>query len=332
MICMLPEETEWDYSESSVGLEGGVTWTSVGVFLDLGCFLFLEIALEALGPGFSSLKLRVKRLEKKGGSRIHKLKRLFKVGRSAQVVSSEDEGSMMDEEVFAGQDVVEKEVSTADPVTNAGEVVTTASVEVSAATTTTTTAITEVDLTLAQALAELRSAKPKVMVQEPVQSITTTAPSIIPKVKSITFRDTGESTTRTTLTPFPSNIKDKGKAKMIEPEKPLKKIEQIRLDEELAFKLQAEEEEQARLAREKAEEVEEANISWDNVQAMIEADRLLAERLQAREQEELTNEEKTRLFVEILEKRKKHFVALRTQEKRNKPPTKAQKKSIMSTF
>ncbi|GKB52581.1 copia protein, partial [Tanacetum coccineum] len=57
------------------------------------------------------------------------------------------------EEVFAGHDVVEKEVSTADPVTTAGEVVTNASVEVSAATTTTTTAIIKVDLTLAQALA-----------------------------------------------------------------------------------------------------------------------------------------------------------------------------------
>ncbi|GJR82594.1 hypothetical protein Tco_0153379 [Tanacetum coccineum] len=92
-------------------------------------------------------------------------------------------------------------------------------------------------------------------------------------------------------------------------------------------KLQAEEEEQARLAREKAKKVKEANISWDNVQAMIEADRLLAERLQAREQEELTDEENARLFVELLKKRKKHFVALRAQEKRNKPPTKAQKKS-----
>ncbi|GJV50717.1 hypothetical protein Tco_1446458 [Tanacetum coccineum] len=40
---------------------------------------------------------------------------------------------------------------------------------------------------------------------------------------------------------------------------------------------------------------------------MIEADRLLAERLQPREQEELTDEEKARLFVELLEKRKKHF-------------------------
>ncbi|GKD11246.1 hypothetical protein Tco_1190931 [Tanacetum coccineum] len=218
----------------------------------------------------SSLKLRVKMLEKKGGSRTHKLKRLFKVGRSAQVVSSEDEevtlidetqgryddAQMFDTNVFNGEEVFIAEQS--EKVVE--EVV--SSVEVSAATTTTTTAITEVDLTLAQALAELRSAKPKVV--------------------------------------------DKSKAKMIEPEKPLKMKEQIRLNEELAFKLQAEEVEQARLAREKAEKVEE--------------------------QEELTDEEKARLFVELLEKRKKHFAALRAQEKRNKLPTKAQKKSTMSTY
>ncbi|GJY94084.1 hypothetical protein Tco_0510445 [Tanacetum coccineum] len=65
---------------------------------------------------------------------------------------------------------------------------------------------------------------------------------------------------------------------------------------------------------------------------MIEADRLLVERLQTREQERLTNEEKARLFVELLEKRKKHFVALRAQEKRSKPPTKAQKRNTMSTY
>ncbi|GKC93673.1 hypothetical protein Tco_1159115 [Tanacetum coccineum] len=65
---------------------------------------------------------------------------------------------------------------------------------------------------------------------------------------------------------------------------------------------------------------------------MIEADRLLAERLQAREQEELTDEEKAILFVELLEKRKKHFATLKAQEKRNKPPTLAQKKSTMSTY
>ncbi|GKF68735.1 hypothetical protein Tco_0198414, partial [Tanacetum coccineum] len=39
-----------------------------------------------------SLKRRVKKLEKKKGSRNHRLRILFKVGMSAQVVSSEDEG------------------------------------------------------------------------------------------------------------------------------------------------------------------------------------------------------------------------------------------------
>ncbi|GJS80590.1 reverse transcriptase domain-containing protein [Tanacetum coccineum] len=83
---------------------------------------------------------------------------------------------------------------------------------------------------------------------------------------------------------------------MIEPEKPSKMKEQIRLDEELALKLKAEEDKQVRLAREKAKKVKEANISWDNVQAMIEAD------------------------------------SIKSSKKRNKPPTKAQKKSTMSTY
>ncbi|GKD84858.1 hypothetical protein Tco_1356012 [Tanacetum coccineum] len=45
----------------------------------------------------TSLKLRVKKLEKRGGSRTHKLKRLYNVGRSARVVSSK-EASLGDQE------------------------------------------------------------------------------------------------------------------------------------------------------------------------------------------------------------------------------------------
>ncbi|GJV51759.1 hypothetical protein Tco_1447500 [Tanacetum coccineum] len=275
----------------------------------------LRITKIAQAKEITSLKKIVKKLERKRKSKTLGMKRSFKIGRSAQVVSSEDEG-LGDQEDASKQrrkiDDIDKDADTA---------------EVSVAAT-----ITTKEITLAQALAELRSAKPKVVVQDPVQSTTTIAPSTISKAKSITFRYPDESTTRTTLTPIPSNIKDKGKDKMIKPEKPLKKTEQIRLDEEFAFKLQAKEEKQAKLAREKAEEVEKANISWDNVQAMIEADRLLPERLQAREQEELTDKEKARLFVELLEKRKKHFAVLRAQEKRNKQPTKAQKKSTVSTY
>ncbi|GJR41796.1 hypothetical protein Tco_1309899 [Tanacetum coccineum] len=63
-----------------------------------------------------------------------------------------------DEEVFTGQDMAEKEVSTADPVTTAGEVVTTTNVEVSTVSPTAAT-ITTVELTLAQTLAELKSAE-----------------------------------------------------------------------------------------------------------------------------------------------------------------------------
>ncbi|GJS85632.1 hypothetical protein Tco_0752173 [Tanacetum coccineum] len=54
--------------------------------------------------------------------------------------------------------------------------------------------------------------------------------------------------------------------------------------------------------------------------------------MKAEEQEKLSIEEKSKLFVQLLEARKKHFAAIRAQEKRNKPPTKAQKRNIMSTY
>ncbi|GKB09592.1 hypothetical protein Tco_0837904 [Tanacetum coccineum] len=50
------------------------------------------------------------------------------------------------------------------------------------------------------------------------------------------------------------------------------------------------------------------------------------------EQEELTIEEKSKLFQQLLEKRRKHFAAKRAEERRNKPPTKAQQRSIMCTY
>ncbi|GJV50000.1 hypothetical protein Tco_1440212 [Tanacetum coccineum] len=85
-----------------------------------------------------------------------------------------------DKEVFAGQDMAEKEVSTADPVTTDGEVVTTANVEVSTASPTAAT-ITIVELTLAETLTELKRERPKtkgVVMQEPSETTTTTIPSM----------------------------------------------------------------------------------------------------------------------------------------------------------
>ncbi|GKA38382.1 hypothetical protein Tco_0730933 [Tanacetum coccineum] len=127
--------------------------------------LDLENTKTAQAQEITSLKLRVKKLEKKGGSRTHKLKRLYKgrYGDDLMFYTS----VLDDEEVFTGQDmakkeinVAEKKVSNANPVTTAGEVVTTASVKISTASPTKT--IIADDLTLAQTLIEIRSAKPKV--------------------------------------------------------------------------------------------------------------------------------------------------------------------------
>ncbi|GJU59894.1 hypothetical protein Tco_1237660 [Tanacetum coccineum] len=52
----------------------------------------------------------------------------------------------------------------------------------------------------------------------------------------------------------------------------------------------------------------------------------------AQEQEELSIEEKATLFQQLLEKKRKHFTAKRVEEKRNKPPTKAQQRKIMCTY
>nr|GFB47810.1 hypothetical protein [Tanacetum cinerariifolium] len=65
--------------------------------------------------------------------------------------------------------------------------------------------------------------------------------------------------------------------------------------------------------------IEEVNLAWDDVQANYK----MAQRLQAKEQEQLTDSEKAKLFMEFLEKRRKFFAAKRAEEKRNKPPTKA---------
>ncbi|GJX60389.1 hypothetical protein Tco_0291779 [Tanacetum coccineum] len=112
----------------------------------------------------------------------------------------------------------------------------------------------------------------------------------------------------------------------------LSKKEQLKSDEEEAKRLQVEFDEEERLAKEK----DEANIAlteeWDDIQAKIEADHELAQRLQAEEQEEFSVEEKAKLFQQLLEQRSKNFAAKSVEEKRNKPPTQAQQRKIMCTY
>ncbi|GJV04235.1 hypothetical protein Tco_1337804 [Tanacetum coccineum] len=146
--------------------------------------------------------------------------------------------------------------------TTAGEVVTTASVEIPE------------ELTLAQTLIKIKSAKPKAVT---TAATTVTPASSRPKAKGIVFHDQEEQAHASTPIVSPSQLpqtKDKGKAKMVELKKPLKKKDQIAIDEEVArnleAQLQAELEEEERLSRQKEEESNIALIeSWDNTQAMM---------------------------------------------------------------
>ncbi|GJY57911.1 hypothetical protein Tco_0457803 [Tanacetum coccineum] len=181
----------------------------------------------------------------------------------------------------------------------AGEAVTTASIEGGGAPTTIK------EITLAQTLIQIKVAKPKV-----VTTAATTTTTTRPKARGVVVQEPSEFKAPQEAQPLIS--KDKGKGIMIEPEVPLKRKDQISLDEQIArdiqAKLDAELIEEENMAR---KQEEEANISliesWENIQAMMEADRLLAERLQSREREELTDEEKGKLFMELMEKRRKHF-------------------------
>nr|GEU28616.1 hypothetical protein [Tanacetum cinerariifolium] len=247
-------------------------------------------------------KKRVKNLEGNKKKRTHGLKRIYK-GRIAELDADKDlslinetayyQGRMNDQNIFGVNDldgdevvvdvstrekkeqsgkVAEKKVSTVDPVTTVGKVVTTADVEVSVALNTTTT--TDDEVTLAQTLIEIKAAKPKAL-----------------------------TTAATTVTA----------ARMVKPERPLKMKEQIMMDEQIArdleAQMQADLEEDQRIAKKKEEE---ANIE--------------------EEKGELSIEEKSKLFVELMNKRKKHFEMLRAEKRRRKPPTKAQKRKQMFTY
>ncbi|GJZ38961.1 hypothetical protein Tco_0585524 [Tanacetum coccineum] len=214
-----------------------------------------------------SLKRRVKKLKKKKGSRTHRLIRLFKVGRSAQVVSSKDEGLGAQEDASKqGRKITDLdtdvEVTLVDEAQgrnddnlmfNTGvldeqeveveKVVSTAEVTTTSATTTTVD-----ELTLAYTLIDIKAAKPK-----PVTTASTTTTNSVtrPKARGVVVQE-------------PTEL-----------------------------------EEEERLARQKEED---ANIAeWNNVQAMIDADYELATRLQVQEHAELTFEEWSKMFVELMD-------------------------------
>ncbi|GJR98540.1 hypothetical protein Tco_0270714 [Tanacetum coccineum] len=91
-----------------------------------------------------------------------------------------------------------------------------------------------------------------------------------------------------------------------------------------------------RIARERAAEQEAKDAAlikqMEDVQARMDADILLAERLQQEERQQFTIKEKSRMLVDMIAERKRFFVAQRAAEQRSKPPTKSQMRNRMCTY
>ncbi|GKB90294.1 hypothetical protein Tco_0962566 [Tanacetum coccineum] len=215
--------------------------------------LDLETTKTTQATEIASLKRRVKKLERRNKLRTHGIKRLYRVGSSRRVESFEDKGLgeedaskqgriadidanediylvnvQTDEDMFGVNDLDGDEVifesvdvvNTTEETRSVVEEVTAITIPVSAAiTTTTTTAITDVEITLAQALAELKSAKPKadkVVIQEPEQGTTTptltttttattiTAVSTRPRAKGLVIHEQEQAPTPTVSSQQPS--------------------------------------------------------------------------------------------------------------------------------
>ncbi|GJX86610.1 hypothetical protein Tco_0337384 [Tanacetum coccineum] len=173
------------------------------------------------------------------------------------------------------------------------------------------------------------------------------------KEKGVELKDVEETerprptSTRSLLTlkPLPKiDLKDKGKKKIEEedefdtesegiPESE-KKFKQLARDEEIARKVQEDweaEEEVKILAEEEATNVTLIQ-DFDDIKARIEADRLLALRLQEEEREQFTIEERAKFLHDTITAQRRFLAEQRAAAIRNRPPTRTQLRSQVMTY
>ncbi|GJT46764.1 putative ribonuclease H-like domain-containing protein [Tanacetum coccineum] len=70
----------------------------------------------------------------------------------------------------------------------------------------------------------------------------------------------------------------------------------------------------------------------EEIQATIEADEELSQRIQAEEREKYSEAEKARLLAELINQRKRYFAQQRAEERRNKPLIQDQQRTYMSNY
>ncbi|GJZ65753.1 putative ribonuclease H-like domain-containing protein [Tanacetum coccineum] len=171
--------------------------------------------------------------------------------------------------------------------------------------------------------------------------------------KGVELKDVEETerrrptSTRSLLTLKPLlkiDLKDKGKKKIEEEDESdtesegipeaEKKFNQLARDEEMARKVQEDweaKEEVKKIAKEEAIKAALSN-EYDFIQARIEADRLLALRLQDEEREQFTVEERAKFLHDTIAAQRRFLVEQRAIAIRSKPPTRTQLRNQIMTY
>ncbi|GKD78021.1 hypothetical protein Tco_1340642 [Tanacetum coccineum] len=177
----------------------------------------------------TKLKERVKKLERRNKSRTQGLKMLRK-GKKIADIDADEEVTLIDETQGRNYDNLMFDTGVLDEQkVEVEKVVSTTEVTTASATT-----ITVDELTLAQTLIEIKATKPKAVT---TAATTTTTAVTRPKTRGVVVQEPSKFTTTTSQSSQLPQAKDKGKAKMVEPKKPLKKKDQIFIDEEIAQRL-----------------------------------------------------------------------------------------------
>ncbi|GJQ90560.1 hypothetical protein Tco_0001699 [Tanacetum coccineum] len=234
--------------------------------------LDLEKANDAQAKEIAALKKRVQRLERKKKSRPTCMKRLKKVGMSRRVTSSEDQESLGDPEDASKQGRSITDLDKDDDVTLVDEtqerqddelmfdtrVLDTDEMSVEAKVGEKDKQSTKLDDSTAGEAVTTASVEAKHKV---VTTAATTTTTIRPKARGVVVQEPSEF--KAPQEAQPSISKDKGKGIMIEPEVPLKRKNQIALDEQIAKDIQAKLDveliDEEKLAR---KQEEEANIAF----------------------------------------------------------------------
>ncbi|GJV42238.1 putative ribonuclease H-like domain-containing protein [Tanacetum coccineum] len=275
-----------------------------------------EKAKDAQANEVATLKKRIQRLERKKISRLTGLKRLRKVGMSRRVESSEDQESLGAPEDASKQGRSIADIDVDNDVTLVDE----------------TQERQDDDLMFDTGVLDNDEMPLEAKVDGKDEAVTTASVDDSTAGEAVTTASVDDSVVPTTIKEI-TLAQTLIQIKAAKPKLVTTVATTTTTTRPKARGLDAELIEEQKLARKQEEEANIALIeSWENTQALMEADRLLAERLQSKEREELTDEEKGKLFMELMKKRRKHFAALRAQEKRNRPPTKAQKRTQMYTY